>query len=114
MLLLVGLIASSCTTNAPKPPRIKLYLHYAPLQKALCSDSETGTCKAVDIANTDKWFMLPPSEYQKLQDYIDLLSCVIDNACQNFSPTYDDARKAIEAVKGKTNQMKSNLLRQRR
>lgn len=81
MLLLAGAV-TSCAHKAPKPPVIRLYLNDAESGLAYCSRSDGHRCPSVNIGNTDKWYLLQPDDWQSVQDYVDLLVCIVDGSCK--------------------------------
>lgn len=81
VLLLAGVI-SSCQ-HAPKAPVIRLYIHDQQAGVAKCSRSDRKACDPVLIELTANWFMLPPSEWEKVQNYVDLLVCKIEGGCKD-------------------------------
>ena len=83
MWLLVGVSTSSCVSHPPAPPVVTFYIHDLENHKALCASSDGKECPAVDISNTANWWLLPPNEMQKIQDYVDLLYCIAEGGCQS-------------------------------
>lgn len=86
-LLLAGASLSGCASSAPKPPALNLYIHDASHGVAYGSSSDGQALKPVSMKDTDNWYLLPPQEWQKVQDYVDLLTCVLDGGCKGGPPT---------------------------
>lgn len=110
------IVLASCSTSAPKPPEIELYLHNGPRGVAICSNSNTGKCPAVSIDQTDRWFMLKPQDFKEIQDYIDLLVCKLNGACQDkdrFFLTQEQMISGIEHGQRKVKSMRADLLKRR-
>lgn len=79
-MLLSGWALTSCA-HVPTPPDGPLYLHFK--DKALCSMLGSGeTCPALPIGQTEKFYMLDPLTFKKVQNYIDeLIQCVETRNC---------------------------------
>lgn len=68
------------------------------------------------MSQTDRWYLLKPQDFKEIQDYIDLLVCKLNGACQNkanFNVTEQEAYQAIQRVQSKTRSMQQDLLRRR-
>ena len=71
LILVAAIVLSSCST-LPPPPDINLYMHHARSGIVFCSRVRDGKpCGSVMIAETHKWFMLTPSGWRDLNNYID-------------------------------------------
>lgn len=115
VLLLVSV--TSCA-QAPKPPVVDFYLHDAPQSVAYCSRSNHEKCDSVKIEDTDNWFLFPPEQLEKIQNYIDLLVCIIEGGCKDaqsgvlstsVSLSPEDLRKISKLMRD----LRTNLERQR-
>lgn len=83
-LLIAGAVGSSgCGTKAPKPPPIDLYIHDVNADLARGATSAGVRLEPVAMALTGGWFMLPPEEFEKVMNYLDLLVCKLDGGCKS-------------------------------
>jgi hypothetical protein len=80
-VLAASLVLTSCQSLPPSPD-INLYSMDYPRAQALCSNSKGVKCDKVFIAATDKFYMLSPKDWEKLQNYIDKLICVARGGCK--------------------------------
>ncbi len=69
---------------------------------------------------TNNWYMLKPSDFKKIQDYIDYLTCVAHGGCQNknskLSPqdiNMQDAGMAANQLSYSLSKIKESLQSQR-
>lgn len=72
LMLVASSILSGCASGLPKPPSIELYMHHQPSGIVFCS-RDGKTCPSVRIEQTNKWYMLKPSAWRDLNNYIDEL-----------------------------------------
>lgn len=73
---------TGCTSlggRLPDPPKGQFCSHFQPSAKAVCSDISTNQAlPSVPISQTDKWIMIPPQTWEKIQNYIDELILIIE------------------------------------
>lgn len=87
-LLLISYLAAtavtSCTSRAPKPPEIELGMIdiRTPFENSVVLCSKAGSsCPSVPLKMADSYITVSPAMWEKQQNYIDLLVCVIDGGC---------------------------------
>ena len=124
-LLLIGLVGvlvlTSCS-SLPPAPEINLYLHDEPRSQALCSNSFGKKCDKIPIKETDKFFMLRPRDWEKIENYIDLLACKAQGGCQSVSVKTSDVTKVsnfayyddLNDIKKRIEKIRVSLYSQRR
>ena len=71
--LLLGIFLFSSCANLPKKPQIELCAHDEVLQEAECYDSQTGSYRTIQIADTDKYIMTSPEDWALILLYVDRL-----------------------------------------
>lgn len=95
--LLVALVVSSCVSKAPKPPTIDIYIHDQVNAVAYGANSDGEVLRPVAMAQTDNWFMFSPQSWESVQNYVDLLICIIDGGCKAQSQEHSiDKKEALE------------------
>lgn len=75
-----------CASGLPKPPDINLYIHNQPKAVALCTKTAGGSCSALPISQTHKFYMVSPPAWEAMQNYIDALIRQIMNPSANAAP----------------------------
>jgi hypothetical protein len=89
--------------KAPPPPVITIDLHDAPNGVTKCASSDGKKCPGTPIAETDNWIMLRPREWQKVQNYNDLLVCIIAGGCKETKGsrelTVKDLQNYVQSLK---------------
>lgn len=121
IVLLTSLVLASCA-SVPPAPNVNLYHHDFPRAQALCSNSKGEKCDKLLLAQTDKFYMLSPKDWEKIQNYIDLLACRIRGGCQSgtmnsmgvkVSSSFFDYSDDVVAVKRRLQKIDKTLKDQR-
>jgi hypothetical protein len=82
---MLGAASSGCVSKAPRPPALDIYIHDSANSVAYGKNSEGAVLEPISIKETDNWFMFSPRSWESVQNYVDLLVCIIDGGCKSES-----------------------------